>query len=72
MPKSFVLHNKNVGEDEGREYSWCQSIKYWEDNSITQSFANSEFWGLPFNCEINECVLGFNFCIMNQGLGMAT
>ncbi len=41
MPKSFVFHNKKVEEDKGREYTWCWSIKYWEENSIIHSFVDS-------------------------------
>jgi hypothetical protein len=71
MPNSFIFHSKKVREDEGREYTWCWSIKYWEEKSITHSFVDSQFCELPFNWEIDECVSGLNFCIMNQDLGMA-
>jgi len=72
MPKSFIFYSRNVKENERREYTWCQSIKYWEENSITHSFVDSQFCGLPFNCKIDEFVLDLNFCILNQDLGMAT
>jgi len=71
MSKNFVFYSKNVREDERREYTWCWSIKYWEKNSITHSFVDSQFCGLPFNCKIDEFVLGLNFYILNQDLGMA-
>jgi hypothetical protein len=54
------------------DYPWCKNIKYWKENSIVHSFANSQFCSLLFNCEIDECILGFNSCILDLDLGMAT
>ncbi len=34
MPKNFVFHSKKVKEDKGIEYTWCSSIKYWEENPL--------------------------------------
>jgi hypothetical protein len=43
-----------------------------EENSIAYSFVDSQFCALPFNCKIDEYLLGFNFYISDPDLGMAT
>jgi len=55
----------------GTNHPWCKSIKYWEKNTIAHSFVDSQFYSLPFNCEIDECLLGFNSYILDPDSGMA-